>query len=122
MNIAVYGAGSLGTIMGAYLSSTNENVDLIDTYDEHVNTLNSKGATIEGTDNFHISVNALKPNEINQQYDLILLLTKQTYNKDVLPVIKNILKKTAYCYLYKMEYQKKLFNNIFQERTLLQDQ
>lgn len=93
MNIAVYGAGSLGTIMGAYLSSTNENVDLIDTYDEHVNTLNSQGATIEGTDNFHISVNALKPNEINQQYDLILLLTKQTYNKDVLPVIKNILKK-----------------------------
>ena len=31
MNIAIYGAGSLGTIMGAYLSETYPVVDLIDT-------------------------------------------------------------------------------------------
>lgn len=93
MNIAIYGAGSLGTIMGAYLSKTDHIVDLIDTFQEHVDLLNKSGATITGTTDFNISVNALKPEEINKTYDLILLLTKQTYNKDVLPLVKNILSK-----------------------------
>ncbi|MGW7797624.1 ketopantoate reductase family protein [Staphylococcus xylosus] len=93
MNIAIYGAGSLGTIMGAYLSTTNHTVDLIDNFQEHVDLLNESGATITGTTDFNISVNALKPEEINKTYDLILLLTKQTYNKDVLPLVKNILSK-----------------------------
>lgn len=30
MNIAIYGAGSLGTIMGAFLSESDADVDLID--------------------------------------------------------------------------------------------
>lgn len=93
MNIAIYGAGSLGTIMGAYLSTTDHTVDLIDNFEEHVDLLNESGATITGTTDFHISVNAIKPEEINKTYDLILLLTKQTYNKDVLPLLKNILNK-----------------------------
>lgn len=93
MNIAIYGAGSLGTIMGAYLSTNDHAVDLIDTFQEHVDLLNESGATITGTTDFNISVNAIKPEEINKTYDLILLLTKQTYNKDVLPLIKNILNK-----------------------------
>ncbi|MBU0439347.1 ketopantoate reductase family protein [Staphylococcus succinus] len=95
MNIAIYGAGSLGTIMGAYLSAADHTVDLIDTFEEHVDILNKCGATITGTTDFHISVNAIKPEEINKTYDLILLLTKQTYNNDVLPLIKNILNKDS---------------------------
>lgn len=93
MNIAIYGAGSLGTIMGAYLSSSEHTVDLIDTFEEHVETMNELGASITGTTDFHISVNATKPEKINKTYDLILLLTKQTYNKKVLPLIKTILNK-----------------------------
>ena len=46
MNIAIYGAGSLGTIMGAYLSETYPVVDLIDTNKEHVTQLNEKGAHV----------------------------------------------------------------------------
>ncbi|PTI79305.1 2-dehydropantoate 2-reductase [Staphylococcus succinus] len=92
MTIAVYGSGSLGTIIGAYLSATEHSVDLVDTYDAHIDTLNRVGATVEGTTDFHINVHALKPEAITKTYDLILLLTKQTYNATVLPMIKNILK------------------------------
>ena len=45
MNIAIYGAGSLGTIMGAYLSETYPVVDLIDTNKEHVTQLNDERGT-----------------------------------------------------------------------------
>lgn len=91
MNIAIYGAGSLGTIMGAYLSQSAENVDLIDVNEEHINKLNENGATIKGSIEFHSKVNAITPDKINKKYDLVLLLTKQIYNNDVLPIIKNIL-------------------------------
>lgn len=84
MRIAVMGAGSLGTIIGAYLSQTNEDVELIDVNKEHVDALNEKGATLVGTVNENIPVKAITPEEMTGTYDLVLLLTKQLFNEQVL--------------------------------------
>ncbi|WP_412518846.1 ketopantoate reductase family protein [Staphylococcus simulans] len=92
MNVAVYGAGSLGTIMGAFLSESDADVDLIDVNEEHVNKLNEDGAHVVGETDYHHSVNALTPDQIDKEYDVILLLTKQVFNKDVIPKVKDILK------------------------------
>jgi len=84
MRVAILGAGSLGTIVGAYLSAGGVDVELIDTYEAHVNALNQTGAKVVGTTEFVAPVKAVTPDHKSGQYDLVLLLTKQLYNDSVL--------------------------------------
>ncbi|KRK58241.1 ketopantoate reductase family protein [Fructilactobacillus fructivorans] len=95
MKIAIYGAGSLGTIIGAYLTKAygKDHVDLIADNPQHIKDLNEKGATVTGTANFTVPVSAKTPDELKlNEYDLVLLLTKQTHNDEVLPKVKEVLK------------------------------
>ncbi len=82
--IAIYGAGSLGTVLGAYLSKAGVAVDLITRNREHVNALNRDGAKIIGKVKMTVPVHALTPDEMTEKYDLIILLTKQLENKSIL--------------------------------------
>lgn len=84
MRIAILGAGSLGTIAGAYIAAGGQNVELIDVYQAHVDALNQTGAQITGTADFQAKVTAITPEDMSGTYDLILLLTKQLYNESVL--------------------------------------
>ncbi|MCW4399587.1 2-dehydropantoate 2-reductase [Lentilactobacillus parabuchneri] len=92
--IAVYGAGSIGTISGAYLTQAygKDNVTLVDAWQENVDTLNSQGARITGTANLTVPVTAVTPDKVTGQYDVVLLHTKQGFNNEVIPAIKKILK------------------------------
>lgn len=84
MRIAILGAGSLGTIAGAYIAAGGQNVELIDVYQAHVDALNQTGAQITGTTDFQAKVKAITPDDMSGTYDLVLLLTKQLYNESVL--------------------------------------
>ncbi|MCM3237406.1 ketopantoate reductase family protein [Heyndrickxia oleronia] len=84
MRIAVLGAGSLGTIAGAYIAAGGKDVELIDVYQAHVDVLNQEGARIIGTTDFQSKVKAITPDNMSGTYDLVLLLTKQLYNDSVL--------------------------------------
>lgn len=84
MRIAIVGAGSLGTIVGAYLADGGLDVELIDAYQEHVDALNQTGAKVTGTTEFQAKVKAITPDQKSGQYDLVLLLTKQLYNDSIL--------------------------------------
>ncbi|MGE7877143.1 ketopantoate reductase family protein [Peribacillus muralis] len=84
MRIAVLGAGSLGTIAGAYIADGGQDVELIDVYQAHVDALNQSGAKITGTTDFEAKVKAITPDNMSGTYDLVLLLTKQLYNDSVL--------------------------------------
>ena len=46
---AIYGAGSLGTILGAYITKNGGQIDLINRNVAHVEALREKGARITGT-------------------------------------------------------------------------
>lgn len=46
---AILGAGSLDSILGAYISKAGYPIDLIDTYKEHVDTMNRKNVHVTGT-------------------------------------------------------------------------
>ncbi len=91
MKIAIYGAGSLGTVLGAYLTKAGFNVDLINRNKSHVEGLQKNGANIIGTINMQIPVSALLPEEMAGRYDLIFLMTKQLDNKKVVAYLKNFL-------------------------------
>lgn len=84
MRAAIIGAGSLGTIIGALMTKGGHPVDLIDTNREHVDALNSVGARITGEMDLLVPVHALTPDEMEGQYDLVFLLSKQTANQAVL--------------------------------------
>ena len=44
MRIAIYGAGSLGTILGAFISKAGVSIELIYRNKAHIEALKSKGA------------------------------------------------------------------------------
>lgn len=94
--IAIYGAGAMGTVLGAFLTEGGLAVDLITRNVAHVEGMKSTGAVLvcEGNGGIErsVKVNALLPEEMRGQYDVIFLMTKQRYNQeiltDLLPYIK----------------------------------
>ena len=88
---AIYGAGSLGTVLGAFITKNGGKVDLINRNKAHVALLNEKGAHIKGTVEMTVPVKAITPEEMEGKYDVIILLTKQLHNKEVVTMLKDYL-------------------------------
>ncbi|HKM06423.1 MAG TPA: 2-dehydropantoate 2-reductase [Sphaerochaeta sp.] len=91
MRIAIYGAGSLGTILGAYLARGGVEADLITRNEEHIAALRANGAQVVGKAKFTVPVKALLPTQMEGTYDLIFLLTKQLDNRKVAEFLKQYL-------------------------------
>lgn len=91
MRTAIYGAGSLGTILGAYITKNGGFIDLINRNKAHIEALRTNGARITGTVSFTQEVTALTPDEMTGTYDIIFLLTKQQHNRDVVTFLKPFL-------------------------------
>ncbi|MBW8384166.1 MAG: ketopantoate reductase family protein, partial [Youngiibacter sp.] len=89
MRIAIMGAGSLGTILGAYITRSGREIDLIDVNVEHVDALNNNGAKVIGHMEMVVPVKALTPDKIEGIYDLVFYMTKQTYNKTAFAQLKD---------------------------------
>ena len=83
MKYAIYGAGSLGTVLGAYLSRAQVPVELVNHNQAHVQALNRDGAAVEGTVQMTVPVRAMLPQEMRGPYDVIFLMTKQLNNPEV---------------------------------------
>ena len=88
---AIYGAGSLGTVLGAYITKNGGQIDLINRNRAHVDALRANGAIIKGTVNMTVPVTALTPDEMSGKYDVILLLTKQLLNREVVTFLSGFL-------------------------------
>jgi 2-dehydropantoate 2-reductase len=95
-NIAVIGAGPVGSIMAAHLSRNGENIYLIDIKEELISAVEKKGITIKGkagdftvsvkgTGNFTASLSRFHP-------DLIFIAVKSNYLDPLLEEIKMIYK------------------------------
>ena len=88
MRSCIYGAGSLGTVLGAYITKNGGQIDLINRNRAHVEALRTKGAHVTGTTEMTVPVKALTPDEMTGKYDLIILLTKQIDNVETLIALK----------------------------------
>jgi len=91
MRIAIYGAGSTGTVLGAFLSRDGLDVELITRNERHVKGLNENGAQIIGTLIMTVPVNAILPEQMSGNYDLVFLMTKQNDNANVIRNLMNFL-------------------------------
>ncbi len=81
MKYAIYGAGSLGTVLGAYMTKNGVDIELVNRNKAHVEALKTGGAHITGTVEMRVPVKALLPEEMAGPYDIIFLMTKQLENK-----------------------------------------
>ena len=88
---AIYGAGSLGTVLGAYITKNGGQIDLINRNKAHVAALKENGAIIKGTVEMTVPVTALTPDEMEGKYDVIFLMTKQLFNTEVVTMLKDYL-------------------------------
>lgn len=91
MRAAIYGAGSLGTILGAFITRKGGDIDLINRNKAHVAALREKGATVTGTLDFTQPVKAYTPDGMSGTYDIIFLMTKQQQNAEVVTFLKDFL-------------------------------
>ncbi len=95
--IAVYGAGAMGTVLGAFLAKGGLTVDLITRNQAHVDGMKRWGAVIDcKADETQIvqPVRAALPEEMGN-YDVVFLMTKQRHNKETLEFILPHLKENA---------------------------
>lgn len=122
MRIAIIGAGSMGTIIGAYLTKAGCDVSLYDANKEHVAALQQNGATVkhlEDDKTFTIPVKAFTPDQMEGIYDLVLLLTKQTANPVVLPnMLKYLNDKSIVCALQNGIPEPSVAEVVGKERTI----
>ena len=91
MRIAIYGAGSLGTILGAYIRKAGVHIELINRNKAHVAALQTKGAQVVGTVQFTQEVVAYTPDEMSGTYDILFLMTKQQHNQEVVGMLSDYL-------------------------------
>ena len=91
MRIAIYGAGSLGTILGAYISKAGVEIELINRNKAHIEAMQTRGAQVTGTVQFTQVVKAYTPNEMSGKYDIVFLMTKQQHNAEVVTMLKEYL-------------------------------
>lgn len=83
MKVAIYGAGAMGTVLGALLTKSGVDVHLITRNKAHLEKLKQNGATVvcsaENTE-FTVPVKAFLPEEMQSDYDVVFLMTKQREN------------------------------------------
>ena len=91
MRVAIYGAGSLGTILGAFISKAGVPVELINRNKAHIEALKTQGAQVVGTMQFCQPVIAYTPDDMSGEYDILFLMTKQQHNAEVVQMLKNYL-------------------------------
>ena len=95
----IYGAGSMGTALGAFLGKAGTAADLVSRDKEHIEVLKKEGAKIGGTVSFSALPFdgrdgrglAMLPDDIQKKYDVIFLLTKQIDNAATANMLKNYL-------------------------------
>ncbi len=93
MRICIYGAGAMGTSLGALLTKAGIPCDLVTRNREHVEALNARGAVISGAQ--AVPVSALLPEEMTGKYDFIFLATKQRENDSVCTFLKDFLARNG---------------------------
>ena len=78
--LAIVGTGAIGSVIGGYLSRAGRDITLIDTWAEHVDTMNAEGLHVTAENGeFSTSVNAMHLGDVNSvvdPFDAIFLAVK----------------------------------------------
>lgn len=119
MRYAIFGAGAMGTVLGAHIARAGETVDLFTRNAEHVAAMREHGAQVTGMSPFVQRVNAFTPKEMQGSYDVIILMTKQRHNAEIVKeLLPHLAKDGALCTCQNGLPEPEIAKIIGAERTL----
>ena len=92
MRVCIYGAGAMGTSLGAALTKAGVPIELVSRNAAHVEALRTRGAVLSGAVQMTVPVTAMLPEEMVGKYDVIFLAIRQRGNREaaafLLPFLK----------------------------------
>ncbi|MBJ8325625.1 2-dehydropantoate 2-reductase [Streptococcus pacificus] len=91
MLVYIAGAGAMGCRFGYQISKTNNDVILLDGWEDHINTIKENGLKITGDIEDNVKLPIMKPTEAKDEADLIILFTKAMQLPQMLNDIKGII-------------------------------
>ena len=120
VRVAIYGAGAMGTVLGAFLTAGGLNVQLITRNEAHVAGLNA-GARIvceADGDEKTVQVQACTPAQMTGKYDVVFLMTKQRDNEKILQFLLPFLhENSVVCTTQNGLPERAVANTVGEERT-----
>lgn len=93
MLVYIAGSGAMGCRFGYQLSKTDNEVILLDNWEEHIEAIRSQGLKVTGDVEETVQLPIMKPLEATREADLIILLTKADQLPKMLQDIKGIIGK-----------------------------
>lgn len=97
MNIAVIGAGAMGSLYGGLLSLAGHQVVLVDVSQAHIDAVNQQGLLIELQDNaLRVMLPAMQAAQLEKAPDLFLLFTKTVYSRAALQSVRHAIGSQSY--------------------------
>lgn len=93
MRVCIFGAGAMGTSLGAALSKAGVPVELVSRNAAHVEALRTRGAVLTGSVEMTVSVTAMLPEEMAGKYDIIFLAIRQRGNREAAQGLVSFLKE-----------------------------
>ncbi len=99
MKVCIYGAGAMGTTLGAFLTATGVPVDLVTRNLSHTQALKERGATVvfeAEKKEIRVPVISKTVEEMESDYDLIFLMTKQKDNREIATSLKDKLSPSGF--------------------------
>lgn len=97
MKIAILGAGAMGSLIGAFLKKSGEDVLLVDPYEEHMNKIRTEGLTLHlngGEEKIRMDT-VTDPNG-QQPVDVLVVLVKGNYTDSALAGAKDLIGNDTY--------------------------
>ena len=97
MKIVVIGAGAMGSLFGALLAESGEDVRLYDIWEEHVEAINEKGLSIELDEKIRlVSVNATSDKRQVGKTDLAIIFVKSTQTGDAARTASELMRNNGF--------------------------
>ncbi|HEP4843725.1 TPA: 2-dehydropantoate 2-reductase, partial [Streptococcus pyogenes] len=93
MLVYIAGSGAMGCRFGYQISKTNNDVILLDNWEDHINAIKENGLVVTGDVEETVKLPIMKPTEATQEADLIILFTKAMQLPQMLQDIKGIIGK-----------------------------
>ncbi|MGV3128062.1 ketopantoate reductase family protein [Staphylococcus simulans] len=89
--VGIAGAGAMGGRIGVSIKEAGYDVTLIDNWEEHVDRINAQGMEVQTeTDTYTVEIPAVLSKDVNEQFDLIVILTKSMQSEAMLEHLQSI--------------------------------
>lgn len=121
MLIYIAGAGAMGCRLAYHLTKSQQEVILLDNWEDHISAIQQKGLTVTGEREDRVVLPILRPQEASREADLVILLTKAMQLPQMLTAIQNLIgqKTQVLCLLNGIGHEDVISDYISKEHILM---